>query len=276
MRSLFSSPKIAIIAASLSALSAAISASTAASGVAKVSCGAASRGERNSEDQRQREPAHVRPEIGMFMGDALPSMLGNGRMKVLPASTPATATAAAPATTATATSTTAATAVGRSCATAPAGHRTAARCPARAVHLRLPPRPGAVSRHRAARPAAASGAAAHRHAARGLRASGLHRRPTRCPRICARPAAPPPAPCGDRCADARPPRRRPLPATAGTAIAGTSGRGRLADRVRDLAGLLVRLPGGAAAGRQLARAAAVDVPVLMLVLRLMLMLASPP
>ncbi len=41
IRSLCSSPKIAIIAASLSDLSAAINASTAASGVAKVSCGAA-------------------------------------------------------------------------------------------------------------------------------------------------------------------------------------------------------------------------------------------
>ena len=70
-RSLCSSPKIATIAESLSALSAAISASTAASGVAKVSCGAAAAASGAATISASASRRRNDQKRMMFMGDAL-------------------------------------------------------------------------------------------------------------------------------------------------------------------------------------------------------------
>ena len=146
----------------------------------------------------------------------------------------AATTAAASATTAPATATrSAAAALARR---ARAGHRVAARCTARAVHLRLASGPGAAEARRRPRRRL------------GLPPTGYP------PAACARPAPPPPAP-----APAPPPMRVPLLLRRRhprRSIACARRRGGLADGVADLAGLLVGFPRGAAACRPLGRAAA--------------------
>src|SRR5271167_940706 len=85
IRSLFSSPKIAIMSESLSAFSAAINASTAASGVAKVSCGAATA--TSGALTKNASASEHRNDQGriMFMVDALLRIEKNEGMKDAPA-----------------------------------------------------------------------------------------------------------------------------------------------------------------------------------------------
>ena len=128
-------------------------------------------------------------------------------------------------------------------------HRTAARRATGAVHLGLPPRAVAaegVAARRAAPTRTAAGALACRCADR-VRPAGRTR------------AADHPATGGLRRCASCPAAGRPV-AAAAARIARARGGGGLADGAADLAGLLVGLPRGAAARRQLARAAAaVDV-----------------